>query len=575
MGDVEAGRAALARWWQGRPVNWFDATPNLEYVLALRAGRERTQAMLPRLRRFGEVAAGAIEPAVAELERHRELPALQSYDGIGRRVEAIEFHPAYGTVGEAAWGSGLMATGEHGEGVLEQAALFYLLAHAGEGGQACPIVCTVGLARALAHRASPELGDRYLPRLLSTDYRACFRGSQFLTEVQGGSDVGANAARALPDPTEAGAWRLTGEKWFCSVADADLFAVTARPEGAGAGTRGLGCFLVPRLLENGEPNGFRIRRLKDKLGTRALASGEIDLDDAIGWPIGPVEQGFHVAVEELLDTSRWLNAVGSTGIMRRAVLEASSFARHREAFGRAIGTFPAVRERIALMKADEQAALASTFALTSLLDLIDRGIADGRQRAAYRLLVNGNKYVTAIDASDVVHRAIEVLGGNGTIEDFSPLPRLYRDAVVFESWEGTHDVLSAQVQRDCARLALLKPVADWTRDEVAAGGDATGTDGAAILSSLEALVPRLERAVAGAERSAAAFRRLLERLMRAVQGACLLAEAAAGEERGEKSDEKRAVAALFVRHHLVPGHTPEDDQSWEGLVETALAGDAG
>src|ERR1039458_4720488 len=125
---------------------------------------------------------------------------------------------------------------------------------------------------------------------------------------------------------------MTGEMVSPSGAAPPLAAAPPRPDGAGAGTRGLGCFLVPRSLDAAIPNGFRIRRLKDKLGTRCLASAEIDFDDALGWPIGGVEEGFHVAVEELLNTSRWLNAVGSTGIMRRAYLEASTFARHRQAF---------------------------------------------------------------------------------------------------------------------------------------------------------------------------------------------------------------------------------------------------
>jgi len=573
VGDVRAewtvteqpGRDDLARWMESRPNNYYEATPNLRSVLEIRAGTTRTAAMEPGLQDFGRVVAEVIDPAVETLERHRELPAHVPYDSIGRRVDQIEFHPDYRRAGEAVWASGILAVNQGGRGAFEQAALFYLLAQAGEGGHSCPVVCTAGLARAVERRGSPELNARFSSGLFEVDYNRCLRGSQFLTEVQGGSDVGANVARAVPDSTEPGAWRITGEKWFCSVADADLFAVTARPGGAGKGTRGLGCFLVPRSLDTTTPNGFRIRRLKNKLGTRCLASAEIDFDGALAWPIGGVEEGFHVAVEELLNTSRWLNAVGSTGLMRRAYLEASTFARHRQAFGQAVGAFPAVREQLAVMKVEEHAALASTMALTGLLDHLNSGQASEAEIAVYRFLVNANKYLTSITATDVVHRAIEVLGGNGTIEDFSPIPRLYRDAVVFESWEGTHNVLCAQVYRDCTRFGLLDHVLVWVRGELATAGESD--DGAAVAAALRDLEPRLRRDLADPEEAAAHFRRHLDRLSRVIQASCLLTEAHKGAEA-----QKSAVLALFVRHHLVPEYRPEDEPGWHELVE-AIVGD--
>ena len=388
-----------------------------------------------------------------------------------------------------------------------------------------PVVCTAGAIRALEHRGSQKLRDRFLPGLHERDYGSCLRASQFLTEVQGGSDVGANATRATPDPDIADGWRITGEKWFCSVADADLFVVTARPIGASNGTRGLGCFLVPRSVDGTTPNGFRIRRLKNKLGTRAMASAEIDFDAALGWPIGPIAEGFHVAVEELLNTSRWLNAVGSTGIMRRAFLEATSFARHRLAFGQPVGSFPLVREQLALMKAEEQAALASTMALTGMLTQLDEGQADETVAGAFRFLVNANKYVTSICATDAARRGIEVLGGNGTIEDFSPLPRLYRDAIVFESWEGTHNVLCAQVLRDCMRFGIHDHLLSWLRAELAGAGG-VGADEQVLSVALEGLEPRLRRSITDPGHGAAHFRRQLELLVRAVQATCLLTETA-------------------------------------------------
>src|SRR5512132_3980950 len=220
---------------------------------------------------FHAVFMYVVDPAVAEAERN---PPRLGADG------QIEFDPAYHRAGRAVWASGIV-----GAPAREQAALFYALAQAGEGGHACPVVCTAGLVRALRTRASDELRDRYLPPLLETDYDRAQRGAQFLTERHGGSDVGANRVEAVPD---GDAWRLHGEKWFCSVADADQFVVTARPEGAADGTRGIGCFLVPRTID-GRPNGFTIRKLKDKLGTRALATGEIVFEGALAHPIGALE----------------------------------------------------------------------------------------------------------------------------------------------------------------------------------------------------------------------------------------------------------------------------------------------
>ena len=451
---------------------------------------------------------------VAECER--QLPRL--VDG------EIEFHPAYHEAGRAVWATGIVGAPAH-----EQAALFYELAQAGEGGHACPVVCTAGLVRALRTVASDELRERFLPPLLETDYDVAQRGAQFLTERHGGSDVGANRVEAVPD---GDVWRLHGEKWFCSVADADQFVVTARPRSAPEGTRGIGCFLVPR-----ESGGFRIRRLKDKLGTRALATGEIEFERAVAYPLGPLEDGFKTAVG-VLNTSRWLNAVGSTGLMRRAYLVASEFAREREAFGGPIDRFPLVRENLAVMRSEEASARASTAHLTELVARIDDGSASEDDVVWHRLLVNANKVVTSIAATKVARRGIETLGGNGTIEDFSPLPRLWRDAIVFESWEGTHNVLCAQVLRDLAKFDAVELVVERA--------DAS-----------EDLAARLRRSVSEPEFGALHFRRQLDELVRSLQVK-------------ELRETDTASAELVERRHLIPGWDPESDADYAPLIDRVL-----
>ena len=535
-------RGALAAWEADRPTNVYDAAPHLGRALRLHGALD----LEPRLRAFGAAVAGVVEPAAQAQERHG--PRLVAADGLGRERGEIEFHPAHDASGRAVWRSGIVSAP-----AFEQASLLYLLAHAGEAGHACPVVCTAGLVRALRRHGGADLQASFLPALLETDYDRAARGAQFLTEVQGGSDVGANETSATLDG--GGTWRLSGEKWFCSVADADQFVVTARPDGAPAGTEGLACFLVPRRVD-GEPNGFRIRRLKDKLGTRSLATGEIEFDGAIAFPLGELTDGFRIAVGEVLNTSRWLNACGSAGLMRRAYLEAAGYARHRTAFGRPIAEFAVVRENLAVIKAEEHAALASTMALTSLVDRLDAGASDAATVGMHRFLVNANKYVTSLTATLVVRRAIEVLGGNGTIEDFSPLPRLYRDAIVFESWEGAHNVLVEQVRRDAAHRGLVPLVRGELRARL---GDAAAGDVATeVLATLDDLESRLERGLS----EPLHFRRQLGQLVRALQATWLLADA-------ESAD----VARFFVGRRVRRGYDPETDPGYGALIDRVLAGD--
>jgi alkylation response protein AidB-like acyl-CoA dehydrogenase len=537
-------RSELERWQAARATNFYDATPNLARSLRVRLGEDGLRALEPGLRAFGEAAAMVVDPAVQAAELRP--PSLEPADPLGRESQRVTFDPEYARAGRAVCASGIAAAP-----AFEQAALLYLLAHAGEAGHACPVVCTAGLTRALRQHGSPELQERFLQPLLEPDYDRCHRGAQFLTEVQGGSDVGANRVEAV---SEGDVWRISGEKWFCSVADADQFLLTARARGAPAGTRGIGCFLVPRLLPDGTANGFRIRRLKDKLGTRALATGEIEFAGALGHAIGAPEDGFRIAAGVVLNTSRWLNALGSTGLMRRAYLEAASFSRFRTAFGRRIADYPLVRENLAVMRVEEQAALASTLELTALVNAIDAGTADREDRAWHRILVNANKFVTSLAATRCVRRGIEALGGNGTIEDFSPLPRLYRDAIVFESWEGTHNVLCEQVLRDLVRLDALDLVLERVRRCLPAGDG----DAATVAEALDKLAPRLRRSLAGGSLH---FRRQLDLLVRALQAACLLA------------DGEAAAAALHVRRHLVSGYDPEADADYAELVDEVVGAD--
>lgn len=553
--DPERARRDLDAWRASRPEDPYAADGELRALNKCYVDGQRLDALHRRGSTFGRQVMETIGPAALRYEERFRLPELARYDGVGDRVEEVRFDGAYGVAGAVVWGSGVVADSGSPGRAFEQATLLYVLSLEGEAGHVCPAACTIGLARALRRRASEAVRSQFLPPLLITDYARAHRASQFLTEVQGGSDVGSNACRAESQPD--GTYLISGEKWFCSVADAEQFLVTARPRGAPDGTRGLGCFVVPRRLE-GAPNGFSLRRLKEKLGTRGMASAEIDFHRAVGWPVGPVSEGFRTAVGIVLNTSRWITAIGSTAMMRRAVLEATGYARHRRAFGRPIREYPLVRETLAEMRMGWLGALHLTWLLTDLEDRIDGETAGDQDILFHRFLVNATKYSTSVRASQVVRQGIEVLGGNGTIEDFSVLPRLYRDALVYESWEGTHNVLVAQILRDLGKL----PIIDVVRARGAELLEASNGEPAELANVvLPDTLDRIRRCVDDAAYGAMHFRRLLDRLVTVLEVGVLVRDATA---------QSVAAADLLARSRLTAGYRPEDDPDFSRRVD-ALA----
>ena len=504
-------RAALVAWNSAKAENYFTADPDLERVLRRHLGPAALAVERAGLTAFGEESATVLDGLIRENNRDENLPQLRRWNAVGERTEEVIFHPSYAAIGQRVFRTGVIGRYNIPGQDRVQLAYAYLVAHHGEGGHLCPLACTAGLVKLLQARASEALKSQLLPGLFNLD-RNCpehFHAAQFLTEIQGGSDVGANAARARLD---GDTWRISGEKWFCSVIDADLYLMTARPEGARDGTAGLGAFVVPRLLPGGEPNGVFVRRLKYKLGTRSMASGEADFTDALAWPIGAVDGGFKAVVEIVLNTSRLYNAVGACGILRRAELEATTYARHRMAFGQPIDQFPLVQRSLEFLRTERRLAVAGTFELVAIADRIALGTATDDEKDVFRLVVNMNKYWTSIRATKAVHEAIEVLGGNGAIEDFSVLPRLWRDCIVLESWEGTHNVLAMQVLKDLHRFNLHEP---YSRYIAGMGASAATRERAAVDREETERVLRLPPAAASLE-----VRALVDRLMVTWQTAC-------------------------------------------------------
>jgi len=245
------------------------------------------------------VLATKVDPLIREANRDENLPRLERFDPWGDPQEDVIFHPAHHEAGKHIYSSGAMEVYKEQGANLIALSLFYLSAQNGEAGHNCPLACTAGLIKALQALGTPEQQNRYLPSLLNPDYDQLYHGAQFLTEVQGGSDVGANGTWAVPGESD-GLWYLSGEKWFCSNVTADLALVTARVPEQGEGTRGLGLFLMPRYLEDGSLNSFTIMRLKEKKNIRVIRCYSVDNSTQNDKAISTIEEYVQNNVDAVL-----------------------------------------------------------------------------------------------------------------------------------------------------------------------------------------------------------------------------------------------------------------------------------
>jgi acyl-CoA dehydrogenase len=560
---INTGRNMLQDWLAAQPTNFFTTDRALQRSLEFYWGKEGYRQHAPRLYEFGRLAATELDAAVRQASHDLSLPRLTRFSQIGQRLEEVVFHPAHHEAGRIIYGSGMMSVyAEPGQNLLSLA-LFFLSSLNGEAGHNCPVACTAGLIKLLQKAGSPELQERYLPRLLDPNYDTHYNGAQFLTEIQGGSDVGANGTMAFPFDEAEGSWLLRGEKWFCSNVTAHLALVTARVAGQGDGTRGLGLFLMPRHLADGSPNRMNIRRLKEKLGTRSMASGELEFHDALAYQVGPTADGFKNVMTHVINTSRLYNAVGVCANARRAHFVGWSYAQYRTAFGQPIIHFPAVQETLAQMRSDATAMTAGTWHIAHILDQIELEQADEATAQFWRMAVNLNKYRTAVLGHGVILQAIELLGGNGTIEDFSVLPRLLRDNVVYENWEGTHNVLLAQVQRDMRRYELHRPFIAHLRgllDKLAV--PEFQAEAQASLTQIEAEIDLV--LAMDALTAAIYFRPLMDRLTDLFYAACLAVE---GDwELVKKEDKSKRRLAVFYFNRRVAGRAARDIYYYDDQV---------
>ncbi|HEX8034529.1 MAG TPA: acyl-CoA dehydrogenase family protein, partial [Ktedonobacterales bacterium] len=293
-------------------INYYDADPYLRFLLKRRLAPDELAGGEPQLRALGARLGNEIEALAAEADRH--TPTLIQRDKRGERIDEIQHSHAYRELERIFYSEFALHAlslrppipdareSSQPTSLVFNDALIYL-AEQVESGLFCPLSMTRALTRTLLKYASADVIAEYLPHLLSTDLDTLNTGAMFMTEKQGGSDLGQTATTARPSATHDGWWELTGEKWFCSNVAADLILTLARPEGAGPGTRGLGLFLIPRRLPDGSRNPYRIERLKDKLGVRSFASGEVTFTGTLARCIGGPGQGW-LQMTEMLNVTR-------------------------------------------------------------------------------------------------------------------------------------------------------------------------------------------------------------------------------------------------------------------------------
>ena len=412
---------------------------------------------VPQLESVGALVGSASFQADARLA-HTSPPVLRTHDRWGHRVDEVDYHPAYHRImGEAvAHGAHTSAWAQPRPGAhVARAATFMLFAQI-EPGHACPVSMTHSAVPAL--RTTAELAQRWLPRVYGTGYDGTLRApgekpgallGMAMTEKQGGSDVRANTTRGEhvgggTGSDTAGDYLLTGHKWFCSAPMSDGFLVLAHTS-RGSAPEGLSCLLVPRVLEDGTRNVFRIQRLKDKLGNRSNASAEIELDGTVGHLVGEPGRGVRTIIEMVART-RLDCVLGSTAGMRQSVAEALWHAQHRAAFGATLVDQPAMTAVLADLALEAEAAT-----LTSLrLAAAHEDDANDQEIAFRRLATAVSKYWVCKRGPQHAYEALECLGGNGYTEDF-PLAMRYREQPVMAVWEGSGNVIALDVLRSMSR----------------------------------------------------------------------------------------------------------------------------
>jgi putative acyl-CoA dehydrogenase len=501
---------------------------------------------------FGPVAGG--ELMQLGFTANENKPKFRPFDRYGNRIDEVEFHPAYHRCMQLGIAHGVTSFAwrhaEQSGAHVARAALSYLGSQA-EQGTGCPMTMTYASVPALRHQ--PDLAKAWLPRILSTEYDQRFipawdkHGNTIgmgMTEKQGGSDVRANTTKAFAVGQRGSGqlYELVGHKWFFSAPMCDAFLVLAYTEA------GLSCFLLPRFRPDGTLNPVRIQRLKEKLGDWSNASSEVEFQGALAWMVG--EEGRGVAtILEMVALTRQDCMIGSSGIMRQALVQAVHHTRQRKAFGKVLAEQPLMRNVLADLALESEAAMALTLRVARAVDASQR---DPQEEAFARIATAIGKYWVCKRCPPFVNEAQECLGGAGYVEE-SIMPRLYRQAPLNSIWEGSGniqclDVLRALAREPATRAALFGELA------LAKGGH----------PALDAEAARLAKDLADTDTLELRSRFLVERMALALQGALLVR--AGNRQVSDTFCESRLGQAHGAAFGTLPVHAP-----LQALIDRAFA----
>ncbi|MET8471414.1 acyl-CoA dehydrogenase family protein [Streptomyces sp. NPDC006422] len=504
---------------QAPPLTGHDAADDPVLLEGVR--REGAEWHIDELHRFGRYV-GSEEARLWADQANRYEPELRTHDRYGNRIDEVDFHPSYHSLMRAtvAAGAAGSAWADERPGAHVARAGTFMLATMLEQGHMCPVSMTYAVVPAL--RRAPELAKAYEPLLTSTEYDPGLRAplgkrgllaGMGMTEKQGGTDVRANTTVAVEQAD--GSWRLRGHKWFTSAPMNDVFLVLAQAPG------GLSCFLVSRVLPDGSRNTFRIQRLKDKLGNRSNASSEPEFDDTVAWLVGDEGKGVRTIID-MVTMTRLDCVLGSAAHVRESLAQAAHHTRHRSVFGAKLIDQPLMRNVLADLALESEAA--------TTLGLRLAGAADRGERAFLRLATAVGKYWVCKRQPTAVAEALECLGGNG-YDEASGMPRLYREAPLNGIWEGSGNVNALDMLRALAR----EPESlEAFRAEVEA---ASGAD-----SRLDTAWRALQRDLASPDDAELRARHLIERAALILQASLLVRHA------------PPAVSDAFCTTRLTPSH---------------------
>src|SRR5712671_5930299 len=513
----------------------------------------------PHFDRLGILAGGRLDELARVADQHP--PVLNARDRFGRDEDWIDYHWSYREMEQIAFGDFQFHAMSHRAGTLgmdrplpavAKYAMQYLFVQA-EFGLMCPISVTDTSIHLIRKFASAELKEYLLPKMLTGDVATMWKGTQFMTERSGGSDVGAIETTAR---CEDGVWRLYGDKWFCSHADADVALLLARPEGAPGRTKGLALFALPRRLKDGRRNAYRIVRLKDKLGTRSMASGEIVLEGAVAYLVGDADRGLKQMMEQV-NLSRLSHGVRASAMMRRCVNEAFVCARTRMAFGKTIIEYPLLRRQLLKITVPAEQSLSMFLFAASAMDRANAG--SKQAESVLRILTPLLKFRACRDNIPVATGSMEVRGGNGYIEEWVNA-RLVRDAHIGVLWEGTSninalDIVTRAVGKSRAHRTLeaaLRKLLDEATPIPAAFRDRLrlALDKTIVFAERVAAEPALE---ATARQAASALYHVTSTVLMTWEAAQPAADA------------RRALYARFVLEHRLSAQDPLEPRTgdWE------------